>query len=229
MSSEKGELEKLRLEDADDSGVFYDVLFNPENYTESVEIKYDLEQASGTSGTSLTFEKITPGEYTLNLVFDSTGMAKAILGSDPGSVADQIAKFKKVTLDYKGDTHMPPEVKLSWGTWIFTGRLIKLEVKYEIFRPGGTPIRAKGTAVFKANIEDELRAAQENKSSPDLTHIRTVQAGDTLPLMCHRIYGDSGYYMKVAEANQINDFRNLTPGQKIYFPPLAKTTEASNA
>lgn len=224
MSVEQdGELKKLRIEDVSDSTIFYEVLFNPENYSENIEIEWNDDQGEGTSGTELKFKRIKPREYTLKMIFDSTGMSKAIAGASLGSVKDQIDKFKKVALDYKGDEHMPPEVKLVWGTSLFQGRLTKFDVTYELFKADGTPVRAKGTATFKSTIADELRAREENKSSPDLTHVRTVQRGDTLPLMCYRIYGDSAYYLKVAEVNALDDFRNLKPGQKIFFPPLAKT------
>ena len=59
--------------------------------------------------------------------------------------------------------------------------------------------------------------------SPDLTHIRTVQSGDTLPLLAKAMYGSSRYYLVVAEANGLDDFRNLKPGTKLFFPPLEKT------
>jgi len=48
-----------------------------------------------------------------------------------------------------------------------------------------------------------------------------VRDGDTLPLLCHRIYGDPGYYLDVARHNQLTDFRQLRPGAKLHFPPLA--------
>lgn len=45
-----------------------------------------------------------------------------------------------------------------------------------------------------------------------MTHIRVVAAGDNLPLMCERIYGDSRHYLWVADHNRLTDFRNLRPG-----------------
>jgi nucleoid-associated protein YgaU len=58
--------------------------------------------------------------------------------------------------------------------------------------------------------------------SPDLTHVRLVKAGDNLPSLCDAIYGDPQMYLKVAEANGIDDFRRLVPGTRIFFPPLEK-------
>jgi nucleoid-associated protein YgaU len=45
-------------------------------------------------------------------------------------------------------------------------------------------------------------------------------AGDTLPLLCARIYGDSSYYTDVARFNGLADVRSLRAGQRLHFPPL---------
>lgn len=99
-----------------------------------------------------------------------------------------------------------------------------MDITFKLFKPDGTPLRATAKAKFKGFVEDNLRIAQENNSSPDLTHVRIVKEGDTLPLMTHRIYGDSKYYLEVAKANQISNFRKLKVGQQIFFPPIEKVS-----
>jgi len=66
--------------------------------------------------------------------------------------------------------------------------------------------------------QEEALAAQ--RSSPDLTHVVEVKEGDTLPLLCYRVYKDCSYYPQVAKANNLTDFRHLKPGTKLSFPPL---------
>ena len=61
---------------------------------------------------------------------------------------------------------------------------------------------------------------EAGKESPDVTHVRLVKSGDTLPLLCLEIYGSSAYYLRVAADNGLDDFRNLVPGQRLYFAPL---------
>jgi nucleoid-associated protein YgaU len=73
---------------------------------------------------------------------------------------------------------------------------------------------------FISDEDPDKRGLLENKSSPDLTHTRIVKSGDTLPLLTKEIYGSSQYYLRLAQINNINDFRNLTPGCEIIFPPL---------
>jgi len=71
-----------------------------------------------------------------------------------------------------------------------------------------------------SNEEVQKQMAIEAKSSPDLTHSRIVKNGDTLPLLSKEIYGSSSHYLWIAQQNQLDDFRNLTPGHRLFFPPL---------
>ena len=91
-----------------------------------------------------------------------------------------------------------------------------------MFRPDGVPLRAVITAVFTDNSDDRTRVAMEQDQSPDLTHRRIVKAGDRLPALCHAIYGDPCFYLRVAEANGLDDFRQIAPGTELFFPPLEK-------
>ena len=77
-------------------------------------------------------------------------------------------------------------------------------------------------------IDPETKAKQDNKNSPDLTHLREVVEGDTLPMMCYKIYGDCKYYLQVAEYNEIVNLSYLKPGQIIEFPPLTYASITPN-
>ncbi|TVL96170.1 MAG: hypothetical protein CV082_07975 [Candidatus Brocadia sp. BL1] len=200
----------------------FEALINPETYTLDYKLKFsESGQGQGTSGKQLKYEYTEPEEITFEFLFDNTGI---IDGKPHDSIADDIKKFKQVLIEYKGDAHEPRHFKLVWGeNSIFKGRVTDVGITYKMFKPDGTPIRATAKVKFKSSIEEQKRAAKENKKSSDLTHIRKVKAGDTLPLMCYRIYGDSKYYLKVAEANSLGNFRLLTPGQDIAFPPIEKT------
>ena len=209
------------LLDADES---FEALINPESYTLDYKLKFsESGQGQGSSGQQLKYEYTEPEEISFEFLFDNTGI---IDGKPRDSIADDIKKFKDVLIGYKGDAHEPRHFKLVWGeNSIFKGRVVELGITYKLFKPDGTPIRALATVKFKSSIEEQIRAAQENKSSPDLTHIRKVKTGDTLPLMCYRIYGDPRYYLAVARFNRLDNFRQLVPGRELVFPPLAKTAE----
>ncbi len=202
----------------------FEVLINPETYTQEYKLKFsESGQGHGTSGKQLKYEYTEPEEMTFEFLFDNTGL---IDGDPRDSVADDIKKFRQVLIDYKGDAHEPRHFKLVWGeNSIFKGRVVEVSITYKLFRPDGTPIRAVARVKFKSSIEEQKRAAKENKSSPDLTHVRKVKTGDTLPLMCYRVYGDPKYYLQVAKINELNTHRKLEPGINLAFPPLGKNDE----
>jgi len=225
-----GKLEKLLIlafadsEKAENGGVLdaddkFEALINPESYTLDYKLKFsDGAQGQGTSGQQLKYEYTAPEELAFEFLFDNTGIVD---GKPRESIADDLKRFKEVVLEYKGDSHEPRHFKLVWGKhFVFKGRVTEVSIAYKLFNADGTPIRAIARVAFKSSIEEQMRAAQEDNNSPDLTHIRKVKAGDTLPLMCYRIYGTPEYYLQVAEANGLSDFRSLVPGMDIEFPPI---------
>ena len=236
-----GELIKLRIKAYKDEQFSEEVadgefrtLVNPNKYSFKYKIEQNDDQASGTSASAPRFNKILPEDLSLEFIFDRTGVITdygaagtsddKTFKDEGGGIIDDIDKFKKVVFDYNGDEHKPNYLIISWGTLLFKGTLTEMDITYKLFKSDGTPLRATATAKFKGFVEDNLRVARENNSSPDLTHIRMVKEGDTLPLMTFRIYGDSKYYLEVAKANNITNFRKLTVGRKIFFPPIKKTS-----
>jgi hypothetical protein len=224
-----GELTKLNIKAYKDEKFSQEVangefntLLNPENYRVRYRIDQNDTQAQGTSSAAPRFNKALPEDLQLDFIFDRSGVIKGYEDESGEGIIDDIEKFKRVILDYNGDEHKPNYLIISWGALLFKGSLSEMEITFKLFKPDGTPIRASARATFKGFIEDNLRVARENNNSPDLTHVRIVNEGDTLPLMVYKIYGDSKYYLEVARINKLINFRKLMPGQKIFFPPVEK-------
>jgi nucleoid-associated protein YgaU len=221
-----GELKKLKIEayraitfESGDKQDEFSVLFNPSGYTSKYEVEYGQGQGQGTSGTAQRFGRIKPQEYTFELVFDGTGAA-----SELRDVAADLERFLTLTGKLDGEIHRPLYLKLAWGPLILRCVLKSAEVQYSLFKPDGFPLRAKVTAVFSEAIDDTLRVAEEGRSSPDMTHERVVHAGDNLPLMVHRIYGNPAYTVDVARFNGLRHLRDVRPGQVLRLPPLVTRT-----
>lgn len=226
-----GKLQKLAIIAFSDSGFknkigsAFVVGINPEKYTHTHATAYNKEQPSGTAGAVTKFKKISPETVSFELIFDGTGVTGGTgvtaKSSPTGTVAAQIASFKTVAYNFNGKIHSPNYLKLTWGNLLFKCRLTSLQINYTLFTPSAVPLRAKVNATFEQYIDAQTLALAENKQSPDLTHEVIVSAGDTLPVLCHQLYGDSKYYIDVAARNRLDDFRNLTPGTKLYFPQLS--------
>jgi hypothetical protein len=124
---------------------------------------------------------------------------------------------------FNGDVHRTNFLKVAWGSMPVRRCVLKsASIAYKLWKPSGVPLRAVITASFVDNSDDKTRVAKEKKSSPDLTHVRTVLAGQTLPALCTSIYGVPDHYVEVARRNGLDQFRNLVPGTRLVFPPLEK-------
>lgn len=224
-----GKLEKMLLLSFGDSkaaenglkpqaDAWMELLINPETYTLDYKLEISKVQAPGKDGVQLKYNYTPPKEMSFEFLFDNTGI---IDGKPRESIVEDIEKLKKVLIDYKGEAHEPPHCKLVWGEKsVFKGRAIELSIQYKLFNADGTPIRAIAKVKFLESIEEKKNEALKDKKSADLTHVKTVKAGDTLPLLCYQIYQDPRYYLQVAQANQLDNFRSLPIGLKLFFPPL---------
>jgi LysM repeat protein len=193
----------------------FTAFINPAEITLAYEMEYDSAQGAGTTGSRMAFKKVKPGDMTLDFFIDGTGA-----NGNPVDVQKQIELFQTVT-GYNGDIHRPNYLKVTWGTLAVKRCVLKsAAIVYKMFQPSGIPLRAVITAVFTDNADDKTRVAMAQDQSPDLTHARVVAAGDTLPGLCNQIYGNPAYYLEVARANRLNNFRDLVPGTKLFFPPL---------
>jgi hypothetical protein len=221
--SERGMLEKLlirayhKADYSDEPVGEFEAFVNPNEITLSYEMEYDSAQGSGTTGSRMEFKKVKPGDMSLTFFLDGTGASGRAL-----DVQDKIAEFQAVT-GYDGSIHRPNYLKVVWGTLQVKRCVLKsATIAYKLFKPDGVPLRAVITANFTDNSDDQTRVALAQDESPDLTHVRLVKAGDTLPLLCYQIYGDPAYYLEVARVNRLDQFRVLRPGTHIVFPPLEK-------
>jgi hypothetical protein len=226
-----GSLEKMTVTAyADQSfsapaGKPYSVWINPASYVHKYLILYNNRQAQGSNGNSPDFNRMGPENVSFELTFDATGVVPSPLAGVSAAPSDgivsQIDAFKAVVIAFNGKIHSPNYVMLAWADLQFQCRLESLDISYTMFMPDGNPLRAKAQCSFAGFTSEAQLAKKANKSSPDMSHWVTVEAGDTLPLLCHRIYGSSTWYIRVAEANGLMDFRRLVPGTSLLFPPIA--------
>ncbi|MEA3042699.1 MAG: hypothetical protein QOJ53_386 [Sphingomonadales bacterium] len=200
------------------------MLINPTRYTRGMGLVYSPDKTIGATGTESTYARDAGEALKLSLVIDGTGTVPD-LQTNPNapikSVDKQLDEFRCLAFAVNGEIHTPNYLHLSWGTLLFRGRLKSLSIDYRLFTPEGMPLRATVDTEFIGFHENLDSRSKQKRSSPDLTHAVTVKAGDTLPLLCHRIYRDSRYYLAVAAHNGLDDFRALEPGTLLLFPPLA--------
>jgi len=202
-----------------DDGASFEVMLNPSSYSHSYSIGYNKKDAIGQLGSDTKFSGVQPEKVSFDILIDGTGVVD-VPDAATSDVKDQVKDLADIIYKYDGSNHEPNHVRILWGSLIFFGRLESMSVEYTLFKPGGEPLRAKIKLSFSGFMSKEEEALRANRSSPDLSHLIEFKAGDTLPLLCYRIYKDCSYYLEVARVNNITNFRDIKPGSKLHFPPL---------
>ena len=215
---------KLKIEAFSDAvctqslGKSIDAFLNPDSYSLNYAVNYESSKEKQNNAGTQIFTGMGPTGLELELTLDGTGIIP--LPSGYATVDDYIRSLKDIIYNYQGTYHRPNYCKVAWNNLQFTGVCSSFTIKYSMFQPDGTPIRASVKLSFKENIDFKTKLRMAQSSSPDLTHIRTVRSGDTLPLMTWRIYGDSSHYPMVAKVNNLSRLDAIKPGDELYFPPL---------
>lgn len=228
---DEDEAEKGGIKEAKANNAYFQAFINPEKYTVVHKVTYaNSTQTPGTEGERNKFNSVAPEIMSFEFLFDDTGIIdgdlRDVLKAPNKGVYEEVKVFKELMVKYYGENHRTQVLVLVWGNFIFQGNVTDLRIEYKLFNASGEPIRAVAYVTFKGTISEDKQAAKIKKSSPDLTHILRVKAGDTLPLMCKKVYGDPKYYLQVAGANGLGNFRKLEPGMEIVFPPIDKTNNA---
>ncbi len=212
----------------------FEAYINPDEFTVNYRTNIDHTSTIGQTGTSGVFLSTTPMELVLKFYLDGTKASGPLKSAEKAeiSVAQKITEFYEAC-GYDSNRHRPKYVQIIWGDLsllrfnpeVFHGCLKSVSINYKLFTASGAPLRAIITATFVEAIAPAKRDSAGKASSPDLTHVRIVKEGDTLPGMSQKIYGDFNYYLEVAKANGLSSFRSLQPGTKLFFPPFDKNVK----
>lgn len=249
MLFDKGKLEKLTLRafksvssaeglpaSSNESNDTYVVQVNPGTYTLNKNINYSRHTGQGDTATEALYRNTPPANLSFEFLFDGTGVvpepsevgdiplvgaiASAFSGPKKFEVTEEIGKFDRLVYEFDGKIHRPRELLLVWGTLVFPCVLSSVNYRFTLFRPDGTPLRAIASCTFCEHVPKALAERKKNATSPDLTHLREVRDGDTLPGMAHDIYGKPEMYLEVARVNKLVNFRRLRPASRVAFPPV---------
>ncbi len=199
-----------------------EVQINPSSLKYARKAKYNGGKNPGTSVPPKTFYMLKETALSFEFVFDETGVIPLMKGEKPTTIPDLVDEFEKIAYRINGETHQPNFLKLSWGNFIFKGRLTALDYDYTLFRPDGSPLRVKVKVGIEGYLDPLTEARQVGRSSPDLTRRICLTDGETLARWCDKIYGDASYCVDVARANGLPGFRHIEPGTEVVFPPLKR-------
>ncbi len=226
MAFDRFKLQKLEIcayKDEKRTGtpvLVFEAMFNPASYSQAYPIHWTSQKVADTGKTRLVSDCRPPRELSLKLVLDGTGVTEmGVRALGRKSVEKRVKELLGVAFDRSNTTGEANYLCVRWGESLdFPCRLTSLTVSYTKFDREGAPIRADLDLKL---LSDEALEAQKTKSPTNATQARTAKSGDTLPMLSKDVYGSSDHYLEIAKYNELDDFRNLTPGQELVFPPLA--------
>ena len=188
-------LEKMTISaEIDGEKETIEVLYNPESYSQSREVRYAQSQGIATN---------TP-------LVQYTGGGSEIL------------QFKLFFDSMSADKHVPPLLKLKWSSLQFTGHLISCSIQFVRFSEQGMPLRAWMDCTFQEYIAPDKVGVTRPLESPDTTKYRTVHQGDSLWALSAKEYGQPEQWRAIADANRLSNPRQLRSGERLVLPALKK-------
>jgi Contractile injection system tube protein len=199
------------------SGDPYSFMINPDSVKWQRKVEYTEEQAPDSSTPSQRYKYSPNDTLSFEVVIDCTG----IVDSKRTDMAKETAALENIVFTYNGEIHRPNFVITRWGQKLtFKGVLTSFDTSYTLFKPDGSPLRAKISLGFSQYVSPATRKKNDKDESPDVSHLVNVEEGMTLPQLCDKVWNDDSYCVQVARFNDLNKFRNLKGIQKLIFPPI---------
>lgn len=212
--SDNGGLEKAEIEilNGKHEGEIIPCLFNPPEYSTSKQLNYGELKATGSGSSVQQFIDGSATSLSVELFFDTSQSQE--------DVREHVDLFDVLT-GIDPELHAPPLCQFVWGKGIVFKALVESVNKhFTMFLPSGIPIRARVDVTFIEYKTSEYHQSEVSPESTDKTKAWTVTEGETLWYIADKEYGDSSYWRTIAEANDIQNPRALTPGEQLELPPL---------
>jgi nucleoid-associated protein YgaU len=200
--------------------------FNPEKLSMSKSVSWRRQPARMASSVSLPeFVGSGPRSLSLEVFLDATATHDK---SVEKAVEQLMVACVPTSKSIAARKPASPWVRFDWGTATttsFDGVVTSFSVSYPLFDVDGTPLRATCSLTIE---EAGVDTPGQNPTSGSLEARNThrVVAGDSLPLLAWRQYGDPKAWRAIAAANDIDDPMILLPGTELLLPGLDEPAPA---
>ncbi len=191
------------------------VLFNPFEYTIERANTFKSSAIPGLSGPLLQFIQGEADVLSMELFLDD------YTDRNPGvkSVEQRLVELTRL-LEIDPQLHAPPPVRFVWGKLAFKAIIEKLSRKITLFQPEGTAARASLTVTFKEYKTLPELIHEPPLQSSDKSKRRVIVGLDSLWSLAAREYGDATLWRPIAVRNDLDDPRDVGPGDWVMVPPL---------
>jgi nucleoid-associated protein YgaU len=221
----KTQLEKaiIRVLGGADEGKIITVLFNPTEYSFERTNSYKATPVPGLGSPLLQFVNGECDQLSMELFLDDYTDPQgptSLLQKESDPVVKRLEAISKLLL-IDSKLHAPPPVRFEWGPLKFFAVIEKLSRKVTMFHPDGTPARATLTVSFKEYRTLRQQLQEPRRESADKSKRRVVVGREQLWQIAAREYDDSNEWVRIAEANDIDEpIDGLEPGAWLWLPPI---------
>lgn len=223
MPTTRGSLQAARIFEVDDSGeeksggTSVECMFNPFEYTVSKTNTYKQERQNRSDVPSFEFEKAGPQTLKLSLIFDTYEADE-----DVSLKTNKLWKLMESKTRREGNRDRkvpPPEVAFEWGVFRFVAVITNMTQKFTLFKPDGTPVRAKVEVTFTQHKDlNDYPNQNPTSGGGDIERVWRVVAGDRIDTIAYAVYGDATQWRTIAAYNGLDDPLNIAPGQQLVIP-----------
>ena len=208
--------------DGADKGKVIGVLFNPTEYTFERTNSYKATAVPGLGSPLLQFVNGESDQLSMELFLDDYTDPKgptSLLQPEKDPLNTRLRDISKLLLIDR-DLHAPPPVRFNWGPMEFSAVIEKLGRKVTMFHPDGAPARATLSITFKEYRTLRQQLEDPRRESADKTKRRVVVAKETLWWIAAREYDDANAWTRIAIANDLDDPREVAPGDWLMVPAI---------
>ena len=198
------------------------VLFNPTEYSFEKSNSYKSTTIPGISSPLLQFVNGENSTLSMELFLDDYTDPKgptSLQQPEQDPLNKRLTAISRLLL-IDSKLHAPPPVRFNWGPMEFSAVIEKLTRKVTMFHPDGTPARATLSVSFKEYRTLRQQLEDPRRESADKSKRRVVVSGDALWLLAAREYDDPNEWTRIAEQNDLDDPRDISPGDWLLLPPV---------
>ncbi len=199
-----------------------EVPFNPTEYSVDKETTFSEVAIPGLDAPVLQYVRGNGDKMTFELFLDATDCMTNGAVPSGESVREQFVRPLERLMLQDATLHAPPPVAIYWGTEAImpSAVALSLSVKYTLFDTKGRPVRATANLSLREHRSASQQIAESRTQSPDKSNVATIRAGDTLPAIAFRAYGDATLWRPIANANRLANPLALAPGQQLLVPKV---------
>jgi nucleoid-associated protein YgaU len=201
------------------------VLFNPAEYSIERANAYKATPVPGLGSPLIQFINGDAATLSMDLFIDDytdgpdIAEPKGAMAGPPMTAAARIQRIVAL-LDIDAELHAPAPLRFVWASLRFDAVLEKVGRKVTLFHPSGQPARATLSVSFKEFRPLTRQLDQPRRESADKTKRRQIGGGDTIWSIADREYGEVRGWRHIAKASEVDDPRQLLPGDWVKVPAL---------